>query len=336
MATPTLTRPPEPPALEEAVRRVTRNAVEADLRVQQGGGWVRILRNTVAGYYGQAGGRMAAALAYYSILVGGPVLVLTLALGSALFGEEVTRQAVSLLLQRFLPPGAGEVAEIAGQVVQTSKPTTGLAVVAGLGALLGFTRALAASVNVALKAEGAEPFQRTFLVGPLLLVAVVGLLWGAWAFELLLDVIQLATGSATSLPARWLLGGLAPLVLATLYFAIILAVVPRVRLTRGEVLVPALFGALLWEATRHLFGWSIAGESVYARVFGPLGGVVALLAWVYLSSAILILTGQFAWAYAMERRGRGRLAGAAPRQAGLERLMRPFDGDNCVNEDHRC
>ncbi len=336
-------RPDALPVLEaieaealEAVRLVTRNAAEADLQLQQGGGWARVLRNTVVAFAQQAGGRMAAALSYYSILAGGPVLLLTLLLGSALFGEDAARQAVSMLLQRFLPAGVGDLSAIAADVVQTSRPVAGLAVLTGVGAMVAFTRALAFSLNVTLNTEGIEPFRRTFLVGPVLLAAVVGLLWGAWAFELLIDVIQLATGSATSTTARWLLGGLAPLLMATLYFAVILIVVPRARLSRREVLVPALFGALLWEAARHAFGWSIAGESVYARVFGPLGGVVALLAWVYLSSAILILTGQFAWAHAMELRGRGRLAGAAPRRAGLRGWVRPFGGDNAVNEDSGC
>ena len=328
----TLIRPPEPPTLED-VRSVADIAAVAELRVRRGGGWARVVRNTAIGYVQQAGGRMAAALAYYSMFAGGPVLILTLVLGSVILGEEATRDAVSLLLLRFLPPGAVEVAEMAERVVDTSRPATGLAILSGLVALFGFTRALIFSLNVTLNTEGSEPLRRTILVGPLLLVAVVGLLWGAWAFELLIDVVQLATGSATSTTARWLLGGLAPLILAMLYFAIILAVVPRVRLERREVLVPSVFGAILWEAARHAFGWSIAGESVYARVFGPLGGVIALLAWVYLSSVILILTGQFAWAYAMERRGRGRLADAAPRRAGLEGLVQPFDGDNAVNED---
>lgn len=98
--------------------------------------------------------------------------------------------------------------------------------------------------------------------------------------------------------------------------------------------MPALLGALLWEGARHVFGWLVGADNVYLRVFGPLGGVVALLGWVYLSSGILVLTGQFAWAHAMERRGRGQLAFDAPRQAGLDGWMHPFVGDNAVNEDH--
>ena len=74
---------------------------------------------------------------------------------------------------------------------------------------------------------------------------------------------------------------------------------------------------------------------IAVQLFGPLGGVVALLGWIYLSSAILVLTGQFAWAFAMERRGRGALARHAPRQAGLDGWSEPFDQDNAVNEAHR-
>jgi hypothetical protein len=59
---------------------------------------------------------------------------------------------------------------------------------------------------------------------------------------------------------------------------------------------------------------------------------VALLGWIYVSSVILVLTGQFAWAFAMERRGRGQLARRSPRQAGLERLTAPLEQDNAVNE----
>ena len=46
--------------------------------------------------------------------------------------------------------------------------------------------------------------------------------------------------------------------------------------------------------------------------------------------------GQFAWAFAMERRGRGELARRAPRLAGLETTADPFATDNAVNEAQIC
>jgi membrane protein len=322
------------PAAVRRLHPLTERADAVGRWLRRRRGWARVLRNTVVGYLEQAGPRMAAALSYYSIFVGGPILVLSLALGSALFGEEHTRQAVAAILQRVLPPGADGPGEVARELARTTPSTASLALVVGIGSLLGFTRALTTCLNVVLRTEGTEPMHRTFLVGPLLLLAVVGLLWGTWAFKLWVELAQRSTGFGSSGLAELAISVVLPLVLAALYFAILLAVVPRVRLSAPEILLPAFLGATLWEAARHIFGWLIGADNAYLRIFGPLGGIVALLAWVYVSSAILVITGQFAWAYSMERRGRGRLAAEAPRRAGPEGWMQPFAGDNAVNEDH--
>jgi membrane protein len=294
-----------------------------------------VLRNTIVGFVTQAGTRMAAALSYYALLAAGPMLVLTIALVGLLLGEDATREVVAMTMSRLLPPSATIATSLAEGVVQQSRPATGLAIATGLLSLIGFTRALATSLNVTMNEIGSEPIQRTVRLVPLLYLAVLGLIWGSWFFELL---ARLAESSVleTLIPRPGLiLGGIAPLCLAIVHFTIILAIVPRARLTLLEIVVPAVVGAVLWESARNLFGWLVGTDSFYLRVFGPLGGVVALLGWIYLSSAILVLTGQLAWAFAMERRGRGLLARRAPRQAGLDTWAEPFERDNAVNEAHR-
>jgi len=318
----------------EAHGRADRNARAADRWIGQRGGWARILRNAAVGYVQQAGGRMAAALAYYSILVGAPLLVVALLLGQQFFGEEATRAAVTRAVQATLPPGAGGAADFAQQLVQISTPTAGIALLAGVAALFQYTRVLATSLNVAFNAEGPEPIHRSLIVAPVLLVAIVGLLWGTVTAKLLVELVQRDTTPDVSGAADGLIGALAPLVLAILFFALILAVVPRVRLTVREVLVPSVVGAVLWEAARHLFGALVGSQDVYVWAFGSVGGFLALLGWTYLNSAILLLIGQLAWAHAMECRGRGHLATRAPRQAGPDGWAQPFEGDNVVNEDH--
>jgi membrane protein len=294
-----------------------------------------VLRNTIVGFVTQAGTRMAAALSYYALLAAGPMLVLTIALGGLLLGEDATRACVATTLLRILPPSASIATSLAEGVVQHSRPTTGLAIVTGLISLIGFTRALATSLNVTMNEIGSETIQRTVRLVPLLYLAVVGLLWGSWVFDLLAQRAE-STLSALLIPRPGLiLVSIAPLCLAMLHFTIILAIVPRARLTWIEIVVPAIVGAVLWEAARNVFGSLVGTDSYYLRLFGPLGGVVALLGWIYLSSAILVLTGQFAWAFAMERRGRGLLARRAPRQAGLDRWADPFEQDNAVNEAHQ-
>ena len=299
-----------------------------------GAGWGRVLRNAVVAFATQAGTRMAAALSYYALLAAGPMLVLTIALGGLLLGDDATRAIVATTLPRLLPPSASIAVSLAEGVVQQSRPATGLAIVTGLVSLIGFTRALTTSLNVTMNEIGAEPIQRTVRLVPLLYLAVLGLLWGSWSLDLLAQMAE-SSSLGTVIPRPGLiLGGIAPLCLAIVHFTIILAIVPRAQLTLVEIVLPAVIGAVLWESARNAFGWLIGTDNFYLRLFGPLGGVVALLGWIYLSSAILVFTGQLSWAFAMERRGRGLLARRAPRQAGLEGWVEPFEGDNAVNEAH--
>ena len=296
------------------------------------GGWPRILRNTLVSFMMQAGTRMAAALSYYALLAAGPLLVLTIALGGLVLGEDMTREIVSLTLPHLLPASAGLPTQLAESVVRASPPATGLALVTGIFSLIGFTRALTASLNVTLNEVGREPIRRTVRIVPLLYLAVLGLLWSAWMFELLGRLAESSLDhTLMPHPGLWL-GNIAPLVLAILHIGIILAIVPRAPLTLVEIVVPAIVGGALWEGARNLFGWLVGTDSFYLQLFGPLGGAVALLGWIYLSSVILVLTGQLAWAFAMERRGRGHLARRMPRQAGLEGAASPFELENAVNE----
>lgn len=276
---------------------------------------------------------MAAALSYYSIFVTAPLLVLTLLLGEQLFGEQAAKAAMAEMVLSVLPLGAGGAAEFAQQLVRISTPTAGIALLAGVGALLQYARVLTTSLNVTFNVAGTEPIRRAFIVGPLLLVALLGLLWGTWALRLLAGLARRGDDAGLSGPVELLVGGLAPLILAAAFFALILAVAPRVRLSAREVLVPAATGAALWESARHVLGALVGAQDLYVQIFGPIGGLLALLGWIYLNSAILLLTGQLAWAHAMERRGRGELASDAPRRAGPDGWSRPFEGDNVVNED---
>src|SRR5438552_5926809 len=162
-----MTSPPEV-GLTGGLQQIERNARAANRWVSRHAGWARILRNSAVGYVEQAGSRMAAALSYYSIFASGPVLLLTIVLGSALFGEQATKEAVSQAVQRVLPPGADAANRVAERMVRASTPAVSLALLVGLTSLLGYTRAMATSINVTLKSEGTETFKRTLLVGPLL------------------------------------------------------------------------------------------------------------------------------------------------------------------------
>jgi hypothetical protein len=144
---------PAPTVSERRWQRLLQRLQRFDRHLCGRAGWARVLRNTLVGFVIQAGTRMAAALSYYALLAAGPMLVLTIALGSLLLGEQTTRELVAVTLPKLLPPSAGAATSLAEQVVQTSPESTGLAIMTGLVSLIGFARALATSLNVTWRAE---------------------------------------------------------------------------------------------------------------------------------------------------------------------------------------
>ena len=56
-----------------------------------------------------------------------------------------------------------------------------------------------------------------------------------------------------------------------------------------RVLPGACLSTLLWFGATTLFGWYVTHYATYSVVYGPLGAAIALLVWLYIVSAIVLL-----------------------------------------------
>jgi membrane protein len=56
-----------------------------------------------------------------------------------------------------------------------------------------------------------------------------------------------------------------------------------------RVLPGACFATFLWFGATTLFGWYVTHYATYNVVYGPLGAAIALLVWLYIVSAIVLL-----------------------------------------------
>ena len=127
----------------------------------------------------------------------------------------------------------------------------------------------------------------------------------------------------TRLPAWSLLlqgvNALAGFGLATLGFAMIYKIMPRVRIAWRDVWVGAAVTALLFSAGRTLIGLYI-GRSGVSSGFGAAGSLVVVLVWVYWSAQIFLLGAEFTWVWAHARGSRrpaGPIGGVLQRAAGF-------------------
>ena len=67
---------------------------------------------------------------------------------------------------------------------------------------------------------------------------------------------------------------------------------PNIRQDKTQVLVGAIVATLLWIAVTLLFRAYVVNFGSYSKTYGTVGGVIALLTWMYLSMLVLLIGGE--------------------------------------------
>ncbi len=74
-------------------------------------------------------------------------------------------------------------------------------------------------------------------------------------------------------------------------FVLVYRFMPRAEVTLRDTLPGAIIAGLLWEIAKYIFAWSL-NYFHYDQIYGPVGAVVAVLTWSYVSSLILLFGAQ--------------------------------------------
>ena len=78
-------------------------------------------------------------------------------------------------------------------------------------------------------------------------------------------------------------------------FLLIYKIIPTKRVHFNSALQAALFTGLLWELAKHLFAWYILHLAEYSIFYGSLSTLIVFVLWIYYSSMILVVGGEFAY-----------------------------------------
>ena len=128
------------------------------------------------------------------------------------------------------------------------------------------------------------------LVGILLLVSMI-----------LSSVVTFLQGYHGRIPVaigptiQWILKYLLPFFLTFCMFFLIFKIIPDKKVHFKSALQSALFTGVLWELAKHLFGWYVVHLATYSIFYGSLSTLVIFVLWVYYSSTILVVGGEFAY-----------------------------------------
>jgi membrane protein len=277
---------------------------------------VDLLWEAVQGWSSDDVPRLGASLAYYTLFAVAPILLISITIAGAFFGQEAVRGQIGFEIERLV--GADGARAIEALLAAAHRQNGG-----PLALVVGAITLLMASTGAFLELQHA--LNKIFRVKQKAGVNIKELLRRrARSFGLVVSIgfllmVSLTVSAALAALSRWVHGGETVAVLwqaadmvvslgvITLLFALIYRFLPDVRLHWRDVWTGAFATAVLFTAGKYLIGLYLGRTSV-ASSYGAVGSIVVLLVWVYYSAQVMLLGAEITRVYA-ERRRHGRNPG---------------------------
>lgn len=239
--------------------------------------------------------QVSAALSYYFVLSVFPGLIfLSAVFGSLRFGDLFNH--VLLLMSRLLPSDTMHTVRSVLSDVLSSHRRTWLSF-GMIGTIwvasTGFA-ALIEALDIAYDADDDRPYWKTRLLatglaaitGILLLVAlatmIVGPRFGNWMSA------HLGLPSVLAVlwpPLRWAIA----IIFTVIAVEVVYYLAPNVKQRFGATLPGAIFSVAVWNSLSFLLGIYFRHFANLNRTYGTLGGVIALMTWLYWTSFALLV-----------------------------------------------
>ena len=238
---------------------------------------------------------LAAQLTYYLILSFFPFLIFLLTL---LAYTPLNREHVIADIITVLPPGSqSTVRDIFTELLTGSTGTLlSFGMIAAIWTSSNGMMAIIRTLNKAYDEEEHRPYWKVRLLSILYTVAftlaallaflllIFGQWLSQWAYEMLEWPYQFEQWWS---PLKYLLS----LTLLCVIFSLLYYSAPSRRLAYKEVIPGAVFATAGWIAASSVFSVYVSHFGSFTRTYGSIGGIIALLVWLYISSIILLLGG---------------------------------------------
>lgn len=261
--------------------------------------WPTILKHALHEFHENDLFTSAAAMSYFGLMALFPALLLMLALS-------YRTTAGSQMMSRIVDVYPASAKFLRDTIRSLSNVSTGVVVTCAIIVLWAGSWVFAV-VERSLNRIW-QTTSRTFWHGRAITIGMIGIVGLILSASVLVTSILVALQEvATRLSPRQLERyALIPLLGSALLQLVIAAVsimvtitlfvgvyrfMPRAEVTLRDTLPGAVIAGLLWEAAKYVFAWSL-NYFHYDEIYGPVGAVVAVLTWSYVSSLILLFGAQ--------------------------------------------
>lgn len=267
---------------------------------------VRMSKDTARTWLEDKVPRLAAALAFYTILSAAPLLVIVLAIAGLVFQES---QQVQTMLANQL---SNLIGEEGGEAIQTmiahaSRPDSSVtAMIIGAIVLLVGASGVFAELQDSLNTiwEVAPKPGRGILMTIRDRFLSLVMVFGSGFLLLVTLVISTVLAALTRFAGLEKIGVVGQIInfcvsfgVITLLFAMLYKYLPDVKIAWRDVWIGALVTAFLFTFGKWLIGLYL-GQASVGSAYGTAGSLVVFVVWVYYSAQILFLGAEFTKVYA--------------------------------------
>lgn len=253
---------------------------------------------------------LGAQLTYYLILSFFPFLIFVLTLVSY---TPLTRDDILSDLALVLPTDAYILIRdiIDETVASSSQVLLSFGMIATIWAASKGVMAIIKGINKAYDEAEDRPYWKVrliaivfmFVLVLVMLLSLVMMIFGKAIGQYVFELILLPNYFETI----WgMIKYIVPISAMILFFIFLYYTAPNRKMTIKEVIPGAIFTTLGWIITSLLFAYYVNNFGNYSRTYGSIGGIIALLLWLYISSIIIILGGEINAALAYLKSGKSR------------------------------
>ncbi len=275
-------------------------------------------RDLVNDFLGKNCMQLAAAIAFYALFSLFPLVLALLAALAFLPGSSAVAPQLAREMGALIPVSSALLGTTLEGLIRARAVTGVFGVLGLLWASTAVFGAIRKGINAAWGIHRPRPFLQERLMDFSLLVGAGVLLLIPIAATVVAPVVEEAgnlifSGTAFSGERLWgvaesLIGSL----LAFLTFLALYFYLPNTPVRLRVVWPGALFATAAFEVAKSVFVWYVEAYPFYEGIYGPIGWVVALLAFIYVS-AVILLFGALAtahWAAWVSARGQAGAPGA--------------------------
>ena len=260
--------------------------------------------DAVNDFLGKNCAQFAGAISFYALFSFFPLVLAIISVTAFVRGSDADRTELAQQIAEVIPVETDYIGDRVDDVVSARGP---LGVVSVLGLLWAASAAFGSirkGINSAWGIRKTRPFLRerlidiTLVLGAGLMMIVVLFLTPIFALlRELTDSVAPETELASDVFWGLAAQSLSP-VLSFLSFVLLYRFLPNTKVQLSDVWLGALLAAVAFEGAKWGFVWYVNTFPVYNVVYGPIGAIMALLTWVYVSAIILLFGAHLTSRYA--------------------------------------